>query len=174
MNSKLLVFSSGLLLGCGLSLGYFCSAASKQESISPSLAAFCSGGESDVLWCRMDFVNLAIHRSQLQAPRLYILGYLAVDDRQVSLFATKRDYEMMERGRSLEIRAPFPDLQKMVESHGYAYVRIEGSFEVDAKSEKAGRLGVLKPPLTLKAVLPRSANPSIGVDVEFLGEDGSR
>lgn len=178
MKSKPLLLLAFLISGT-LLFSHFSLAVSRSEPTNAGgtapgelpLGAFCGEKNHGVTWCQFDFVNLAIHRSQVQGSRIYILGYLSVDDKQVILFANKQDYEMMERGRSLEIRGGLSELREMVEEHGYRYVRIEGSFEIDSKSDKAGRLGILEPPFSVKIALPRSAKGSyedIGVDVEYL------
>jgi hypothetical protein len=122
-------------------------------------------------WCRLDFTRLAVHGDAVKGKRIFVLGFLVVDGGDVSLYANAEDYSRMERGRSLEIRSSRNELERLVSSQGYKYVRIEGTFNKDAETIKAGRLGVLEPPFTVRPVLPRLGKEDasdIAVNLRYL------
>ncbi|MGY0799871.1 hypothetical protein ACW7G0_12560 [Lysobacter sp. A286] len=130
-------------------------------SSAPALPGRCSNRDGR-LRCSLDFNALGAHREQLRGADIYILGYLAIDDRTVSLFASENDYANMERAQSVEVRAGRDELVRMFSEHGYSYVRLSGTFDIDESRRRPdGRLGMLRPPFDTVPLRPRADKENI-------------
>lgn len=167
-------------LSYGEKPAYHRSAAPKSSSESSSQNTPLCSRRGGANWCNLDFVQIAVHNRALRGNRVYTLGYLAIDNGVVTLFASEQDYLNMANGRSLEVRGGLVELKKLFSDFGYSQVRLEGTFDQDADSRRAGRLGLLHPPFKVVPLRPRIAKEGaadISVHIGYLPADdtvGSR
>lgn len=108
-------------------------------------------------WCALDFTRLSVNADAIQARRLYILGYLAIDQGNLVLYADELDYSHGERGRSLQIMGKRDELRNLALQYGYKYIRLEGTFDQKVGSvRQSGRLGAMHPPFEVVPLVPRA------------------
>lgn len=127
-------------------------------------------------YCPTDFVRLASSPLAADGKELWILGYLAVDDGQVALFASEQDYLYMQHGRSVRLRGTRDQLVHIFSKYGNRMVRLGGVRANDYNMEENDRLGDLLWPITIKAALPREyvgGVDDIRVDLDDLQEEGN-
>lgn len=127
-------------------------------------------------WCSTDFVELKIYRSALQGRKVYILGYLAIDDGTLTLYQDEMAYLNTSNGMSLEIRGSLSQLKDIFSRFGYGYVRIEGTFDQGLGSV-SDRIGILHPPFRIVPVRGRALKETvndIGAHVSYLDPNEAR
>lgn len=121
-------------------------------------------------YCPTDFVRLGSSPRAADGKEVWILGYLAIDNRQLVLFATEEDYLDMQYGRSIRLRGTREQLARIFSEFGNKKVRLGGVFRANHYDDPGNdRLGDLMWPISGSVASPREdlgGIDDIGVDIE--------
>lgn len=137
----------------------------------------CSLASRSIDFCQTDFVRLASNTKGADGKNIWIVGFLAVDSRQLVLYANRDAFELVENGQSILIRSNYSNLVQLRSEYGNQEVRIRGTFRAAQRnSPDSSRLGTLQGKLFVKRAERRSvANPTEGlvVPIEDLESKGA-
>ena len=89
-------------------------------------------------FCPTDFERLAVSPISADGKKVWILGYLAIDNGQVVIFATEEDFLDLQYGRSISVHGTREQLVKLFSEFGYKKVRISGQFRALKARETTG------------------------------------
>lgn len=127
----------------------------------------CSLARGSKNFCQTDFARLPSNTKEVDGKEIWILGFLAVDDRQLVLYASKDAYEFVENGQSILLRSSYSNLMRLLEEYGNEVVRVRGTFRAARRnSPDSSRLGTLEGELYVKRAERRSmTDPKEGLVV---------
>lgn len=117
--------------------------------------------------CNVDFARLAAFHPFVDQLRISITGFLVVDGRLLTLYATEQDYRLQIRSRGVELRVVDEEERDQFAGLLDQYVNVDGVYSRDFESNNVrGRLGYMRGPFRLYEVKPHLADEGID-DVLF-------
>jgi hypothetical protein len=121
--------------------------------------------------CEVQFQDMVIDRVRYEERRIRVVGYLAIQNGSMLLFATEHDYIIRNTGAALQIRFKQADQKRLYDIGIYSYIELTATYssgDVDAK--RANYLGVLRPPYEIFAIDMRPKKEFWG-DIKMNVED---
>ena len=122
--------------------------------------------------CDISFARLIAQPEAYHGRVVSIVGFLAIDNGDLTLYASEGDYERQVDGASVRVLVPDPIGARSIQEKLYGYVDVDGFFDANAFTSDHPRLGEITAIGGLGTMTRRPVRErEIYIHVEDLGLD---
>jgi hypothetical protein len=111
--------------------------------------------------CHVSLLSVVGSPDQYASRRIQFVGYLALDDRILTVYPNREAFIMGDRASSIELFAPYEALRKASRRWSYSYVIVTGVFTLgDSDRTSGSRLGILEEAEIVAPMAPQEEDRS--------------
>ena len=163
-----------LLLFAGIifSANVYCTqenSAHQQPTHDGRMGSKCNGTVVPNAVCDVSFLQLIANPERYDGQIIAVVGYLALDDRVLTLFPTENSYRAYDLPSSLEFFIPSNQQIELAHKYAYSYVRFVGQFNGKSEGTNSRRLGVFTKsfgaqPISIRDAIGKEKDPVVRLE----------